>query len=191
MKEEKVHKIIELLKSINISDDFQELLDAHTKALGIAGDIWSKDQIYYTTLQQGYQLIGIGIVNEKSLILHHTNKDTIKQRLSSTISSMIEQLEAMGLPEHASGKGISINQSVQQKQEQGQEMTLSIFLESIDNELTGKQRKELKDLLEKVRNKSIDEQKESVIDKLKSFGIDVMSNIVANIVTNPEMWSVL
>lgn len=31
--------------------------------------------------------------------------------------------------------------------------------------------------------------RERIIDKLKSFGSDVLSNIVANVITNPSIWA--
>lgn len=89
-------------------------------------------------------------------------------------------------------KGINIttniNNSNCQSQSQEQSFAVNMFLEAIKDDLTGKQIKELKEVVaesgsdkEKARN--------GIIAKLKSFGSDVAANIIANILTNPVIWS--
>jgi hypothetical protein len=66
---------------------------------------------------------------------------------------------------------------------------VSILLESIKDELTGRQRKEV---LEIAKNSATPEEAHKGIwEKLKEFGADVSANIVANILTNPNVWSTL
>lgn len=72
-----------------------------------------------------------------------------------------------------------------QQQTQTQEIAVDIFIEAIKDELTGKQLKEIKEICEKKDNSP--ETKSKIVDKLKSFGGDVLSNIVANIITNPSI----
>ncbi|WP_347394725.1 peptide chain release factor 1, partial [Parabacteroides leei] len=82
----------------------------------------------------------------------------------------------------------SIHVNVNQSQEQSQEQSLAIdiFIEAIKDELTGKQQKEIKAIIE---NESDPVQaKNRLIDKIKSFGSDVASNVIANIITNPAIW---
>jgi hypothetical protein len=50
--------------------------------------------------------------------------------------------------------------------------------------LTGSQ---LKEIINLSKNSSIETAKSTIIAKLKSFGGDVLSNIVANIITNPTI----
>lgn len=69
-------------------------------------------------------------------------------------------------------------------QSQNQQQAANIFLEAIADELTGKQMKELKAALADEKGGG----KGSLIEKVKSFGLDTLSNIVANIVTNPAIW---
>lgn len=81
---------------------------------------------------------------------------------------------------------ISVNQTQSQTQEQAQSIAIEIFIEAIKDELTGKQVKEIKGIYteepdpKKVRIK--------IFDKIKSLGLDVTSNILANILTNPAIW---
>lgn len=67
-----------------------------------------------------------------------------------------------------------------------QNLILDVFVDSIKDELTGKQQKMLKEIV-KDDKKTEDERRDSLIDKLKSFGGDVLSNIIANIITNPAI----
>lgn len=77
--------------------------------------------------------------------------------------------------------GIVINNT--QNQSQQQSIVADVFKDSVSDELTGKQMKELiAALLEDKDNK-----KGTITEKLKSFGLDTLSNIVSNIVTNPAV----
>ena len=76
---------------------------------------------------------------------------------------------------------VNINQSQTQNQE------INLFIEAISDELTGKQYKELQSIAQEDSNP--DTSKQKIVEKLKSFGGDVLSNIVANIITNPSVWN--
>lgn len=65
-----------------------------------------------------------------------------------------------------------------------------MFLEAIKDDLTGKQVKELKEVI-KESGDDKEKARNGIIEKLKSFGSDVASNIVANIITNPMIWASL
>lgn len=84
----------------------------------------------------------------------------------------------------------TINNSNRQSQSQEQSIALNMFLEAIKDNLTGKQVKEIKEILTEAANDK-EQARKSIIEKLKSFGSDVASNIVANIITNPMIWSCL
>ena len=65
-----------------------------------------------------------------------------------------------------------------------------MFLDAIKDDLTGRQVKELKDVIAESGDDK-EKARDNIIVKLKSFGSDVASNIVANIITNPLIWSSL
>lgn len=94
-----------------------------------------------------------------------------------------QQKEAKQEPSSA----VTVN--VNQSQSQNQTQEINIFLESIADEITGKQYKELKSIAQEEPNP--EKSKQKIVEKLKSFGGDVLSNIVANIVTNPSVWNCL
>lgn len=85
-------------------------------------------------------------------------------------------------PKEVQNGGVVITNS--NSQSQNQQQAANIFLEAISDELTGKQVKELKVALADEKGG----KKGSLIEKVKSFGLDTLSNIVANIVTNPAIW---
>ena len=81
---------------------------------------------------------------------------------------------------------VNVNQKQQQEQSQSQEIAIHIFLEAIKDELKGKQLKEIKAII--AEEPEPEKAKSKVIEKLKSFGEDVLTNIVANVITNPTIW---
>ena len=92
-----------------------------------------------------------------------------------------QQKEAKQKPPSA----VTVN--VNQSQSQNQTQEINIFLESIADEITGKQYKALNSIAQEEPNP--EKSKQKIVEKLKSFGGDVLSNIVANIITNPSVWN--
>jgi hypothetical protein len=84
----------------------------------------------------------------------------------------------------------SQNQNNTQTQNNTQSIILSVFLESIKDEITGKQYKELQQIVIENENEP-EKAKSKIFDKLKSFGGDVLSNILANIITNPNLYNLI
>lgn len=89
-----------------------------------------------------------------------------------------------GNVEQPSTSPVTIN--VNQSQSQCQTQVIDIFLESISDEITRKQLKELKAITKEEPKP--EEAKSKILEKVKTFGSDVLSNIVANIITNPAVW---
>lgn len=81
----------------------------------------------------------------------------------------------------------NINNSNSQTQSQQQSLAVELFLEAIKDDLTGRQIKELKAVVAEADN-DLQKARPGIIEKLKSFGADVASNIVANLLTNPAIW---
>lgn len=102
-------------------------------------------------------------------------------KLLAILKAFKEIPQAITLPKEHHG-GIVITNSNTQSQQQ--EQTVDIFIEAIADELTGKQMKELKAALAEEKRGA----KGTLIEKVKSFGLDTLSNILANIVTNPAIW---
>lgn len=75
-------------------------------------------------------------------------------------------------------------------QSQSQNQEIKILLKSLEDELSISQLKELKQVVEEEKG-DLEKAKPKLMDKIKSFGVNVASNIVANIITNPTIWSCL
>lgn len=94
-------------------------------------------------------------------------------------------------------KGIEINNTLSQNQKQHQEQNqkqeqdiiVDILLESVKDELTGKQRKELLAIAKAA--KDLKEAHKGILEKLKEYGENVSASIVANILTNPDVMTTL
>lgn len=85
------------------------------------------------------------------------------------------------------GVNITINNTNSQSQNQEQSLAVELFIEAIKDDLTGRQIKELKSVVAEADN-DLQKVRPGILTKLKEFGADVASNIVANLLTNPVIW---
>ena len=127
------------------------------------------------------------IPSEPRCNIHDIAEDT-----KTLCDSIVAEVRALGIPTRKTSNDNSVNvnttvtQSQEQKQSQQQDVVLSILLEAAKDELTGKQRKELLAIVEE--SKDPQKARKSIMTKLKEFGEDVATNIVANILTSPQVW---
>jgi hypothetical protein len=85
---------------------------------------------------------------------------------------------------------VNINNNNSQTQNQEQSIAIELFLEAIKDELTGKQIKEINSIIKESDN-DVKKAHPKIIEKIKEFGIDTVSNIITNIITNPTIWNYL
>lgn len=117
-----------------------------------------------------------------------------KSEAEEILKNLIKDISEFGLiksqdSSKKSGIHVNVNQHNNQSQETNVSINLSFIVESLKDELKGSQVKELKAILES--NEPEDVKKKSFIEKLKSFSSDVTSNILANILTNPQVYEQL
>lgn len=86
------------------------------------------------------------------------------------------------------GVNITITNTNSQSQSQEQSLAVELFIEAIKDDLTGRQIKELKAVVEEADN-DLQKARPGILAKLAEFGKDVASNIVANLLTNPTIWN--
>lgn len=103
-------------------------------------------------------------------------------KLLAILKAFKEIPQTITTPKEVQNGGVVITNS--NSQSQNQQQAANIFLEAISDELTGKQVKELKAALSEEKGG----KKGPLMEKVKSFGLDTLSNILANIVTNPAIW---
>lgn len=87
-------------------------------------------------------------------------------------------------------EAINITTTINNSQSQTQEQSLAVqlFVEAIKDELTGRQIKELKSIVEEAGS-DLQKARFGILTKIKELGLDVASNILANIITNPSIWT--
>lgn len=90
--------------------------------------------------------------------------------------------EVPGKPSPANNIHITNNQN------NTNQINVNLFLEAIKDELTGKDLKEIKEILKGLEAEPT-KTKNKLIEKIKGFGGNVLSNIVANILTNPAIYN--
>ena len=115
-----------------------------------------------------------------------------KLEAKGILDGLITDLTDFGIPKSKESENKGINVNVNQHNTQTQTQTtnvninLELFIEAMKDELTGGQVKELKAIIDS--NEEPAQKKKSFVEKIKSFGSDVASNILANVLTNPTVY---
>jgi hypothetical protein len=115
-----------------------------------------------------------------------------KRKAITLLNGLIEDLMTFGIENINIGSkekddklSVNVSQHNHQNQTTNVSFNLNHFVEAIKDELKGGQIKELKAILE--GDEEPEQKKKSFFDKIKSFGSDVASNILANVLTNSEV----
>jgi hypothetical protein len=133
----------------------------------------SINQIKYTS---------IGIYGGGGPGFSSNNLEKCKVQGRNIVEACISELETFGIPEKTVSGKHGINIAVNQHQT----VNVHLLVSALENELTGTQFRELKEIMNSKEGP--EKKKERLKDKLKSFGKDVSSNILASILTNPNIW---
>lgn len=116
--------------------------------------------------------------------VHWDNLTSCKKQGKDILGACITELETFGQPEQKKKENSGIN--INLTQNQNQTVNVSLLISTLQDELTGSQLREVTELMKIEEPQS--EKKKKIIEKIKSFGSDVASNIIANILTNPNIW---
>lgn len=180
-----------MIQEISIKDLIQEgreranRIQYHPDAFLPYYDFSDKDA-YYAWLGKASRLLNIQYPGDKDVEkFEKLSEASIGPAQQSKLLAILEAFEA--LPQLVKREDDSQPSTVivnNQTQQQSQNMCSFVFSEAIKDEITGKQ---LKELMEIVNDKMLNdvEKQRTLIEKLKSFGIDVLGSIIANIITNP------
>lgn len=151
---------------------------------------YEKDSPYLLQIRQMVNKLHYPVNVDYIITRDEEEYEEQKYLFCQLVNEIISEIKSVGLPEPKIEKMSAVinnnnNMSQTQNQSQTQEIAISIFLESIKDELTGRQMKEIKEIVE--QEEDVNQAKPKIIEKLKSFGGDVLSNIIANIITNPTI----
>lgn len=84
---------------------------------------------------------------------------------------------------------ISIHTNVKQEQNQKQSQTVNVLETALQDSFAPFQLNELKEILKSDQSK--EDKRKNLMEKLRSFGSDVASGVLANILSNPAVISML
>ena len=116
--------------------------------------------------------------------------ESLNDRLRRLIQTILREISFLGIPSENDvnfDKSVNVTVNQEQQQDQNQNSEINIFLESIEDELTGKQLKELKEIAKNEPDPEL--AKPKILEKLKSFGEGIVTKVLTNIITNPAVWT--
>lgn len=163
---------------------------------------YSDMDLYYKWLEKAKRFIEINYPDDKHIAdFEQISKHNIWPNQQAKLLAILEAFAALPIAiprtkpstkkqDHERGPiqvTTNINNSNSQTQNQQQSLAVELFLEAIKDDLTGRQIKELKTVVAEAGN-DLQKARPGIFEKLKSFGADVASNIVANLLTNPAIW---
>lgn len=110
------------------------------------------------------------------------NMDSCKKQGKEIMQTCITELETFGEREKPknNNSGININLT------QNQSVNINLLVSALEDELTVSQMREVNEIMQSTDDSK--NKKAKILDKIKNFGSDVASNILANILTNPAIW---
>tara|TARA_R110002020_G_scaffold218232_5_gene426046 strand:- start:135 stop:674 length:540 start_codon:yes stop_codon:yes gene_type:complete len=175
-------KVIEALNELKLETEAIcnsfTLTDWKNKAINIIVRIYGHDSLpqkQIENLKYSLSFEGGSNVNER------------KGQASQLIDGLIKEIEHFGLPPQLKKEKEGMHINITQTSNQQTKINLSLIIESIQDELKGAQLKALQEIIED-KGVEAEEKKVRIIEKLKSFGSDIASNIVASILTNPALF---
>lgn len=188
---EKYIKSLESLKEMQINDKYE--LEAWK-----ASSINLITRIYGAESKQEEQIKSIKYASSGGFFISgpggdyssggSNNISSCKKQSNHLIDGIIKDLQNFGLPKVGALKKDDggINIAINQTQSVKQEISLNIIFKVLQDEITGKQLKEIQLILES--DDEMNKKKGKLVEKLKSFGSDVATNIIAAILTNPSIY---
>jgi hypothetical protein len=114
-----------------------------------------------------------------------------RKQWKDLLNGYIFELEILEKPktfQNSTHGGLHLTVNQNQSQEQKQMIEIKLIIDIIKDELTGKQLNELKSI---IQDNKIEKKNEKIAEKLISFGSNVASGILGNILSNPQLLGLL
>ena len=114
-----------------------------------------------------------------------------QQKLLAILEAFLEYPEVVEKTKPSKfTKSINIHNNISNINTQSQQQSIEILVKALENQFSVSQLKEILQVVEEEKG-DLEKAKPKLIDKIKSFGENVASNILANIITNPAIWALL
>ena len=196
IREEQTRGLISLLNNIkdNVDEDRVNLKNVVIQLNGVLERFYDP---FSTQLSTAAKLKNYILILEKKKCsstsdtrcnVHDIAEDTI-----SLIDAVVEEVKAVGLPDRKTtcDKSVNVNTTVTQNQEQSQKQSqeVNLLVDLLKNSLAPYQLEELKEVAKSDMPTS--EKRQTLMDKILSFGSNVGASVLANILTNPAVYSCL
>ena len=190
---EQTDKIITALTEIKNSIDSCDKHALYSKTGSVSSILdrfYKPESAYQNDLKYIRQSLGMIMYGDRDDQPYGPNLTKIKQLFHQLIDSIITEANHLGLPsklDKTMNKSINIHNSLSQNQQQSQTVNNTILLDAFKESLTGKQFREIEEIVK--TEKDPEKAKPKILQKLLSFGENVASDILANLITNPTIWS--
>lgn len=188
MEIESTIRALQSIKQKLVTDDI-DLIDAQIDLLERIISRFFDKSSYYHRLEQAKRSAK-WVSQQGDGIMGHSIEE-VKRMTNGVVDHMIFELENFGAPsktdtEKKHSVTINNNNNNTNNVTQNQTLTTNTIKQVLQEELTGKQFNEVMQIIEAEPDPVVAAPK--LLDKLKSFGSDVASNVLANILTNPNLY---
>lgn len=189
MKKDEIVKFLTECRDSLDSKDRDELHMLSGSIDSIITDYFSVSKTLRDDLLRIRTNVGHLVGTKSDTFIGAVTLDNQKILFKKYLDVLINQISKLGIPDAKKNvdKSINLNVSQNQNQTQTQKLVLEIFIESIKDEVTGKQLKELKTIVNEEKEPK--KARTRILDKLNSFGVGVCTNILTNIISNPVVWA--
>ncbi len=117
------------------------------------------------------------------------NIKNCKKHGKEILETCINEIINLGFPEKNVATGQPINFNLTQTQNNNQTVNINLIISALESELSTTQLDELREISKTNDSEQI--KKKKFADKLKGFGKDLLSNVLANVLTNPDVWKMV
>lgn len=146
---------------------------------------------YTAWVEKSKRYIAANYPNDRALddFVNVANEKTCNQNILKMVGILKSLQEVPAFCPAPSKDKQDMVLNISQNQTQNQQQHTDWVIDSIRDALTGSQYKEIKAVIDE--EKEPQQAKSKIMEKLRSFGGDVLSNIIANLITSPTIWSQL
>lgn len=155
-----------------------------------------EDASYTKWLARTMRFLSIQFPGDKYIDdFERTSKEDLEpqqqQKLLAILEAFLEYPEVVEKTKPSKfTKGINIHNNISNINTQSQQQSIEILVKVLEDQFSVSQLKEILQVVEEEKG-DLEKAKPKLIDKIKSFGENIASNILANIITNPAIWALL
>lgn len=199
IREEQTKGFISLLENIKgeVKEDKESLRSCILRLNGALERCYTSQDTPLTTAER---------LKRNILLLCNKNFPEIKSELRCNVKnitddtkdliiSVIEEVKALGIPApkqtSTQDNSVNINNNITQNQKQSQKQSqeVNFLVDLLKDSLAPYQLEELKEVAK--ADMPVSEKRQSLKEKILSFGSNVGASVLANILTNPDVYSCL